>query len=282
MRSPLRWFRRRSEFTLQTARRLELEAEFSRFLGKPVYLVPASAKGGYDQIYHAMENGHHFAVVRVNSPHKTQKDPVLPEDPAVPLRDTERLDLEWNAYTKLFPLGLSPEPIWRTKDAIACSWVRWRRASRMLVKRREMAWPILERALDAIRRMHAAGVIHLDLNTGNFLVQKTGPGISIIDFEFGPRPWLNEQQQMAFDYLLLINDFVKPRRGGTVILADLDRLYEVLERTVPAQVRAADLGFSLKRLKRMAAEPTLRDMLERVFPRLNEGAASVAADPAKD
>lgn len=271
MRSPLRWFRRRSEFSLQTTRRLELEAEFSSFRGKDVYLVPASAKGGYDQIYHAMENGRRIAVVRVNSPHKKQTDPVLPEDPAVPLHDKERLDLEWNAYTKLFPLGLSPEPIWRTTDAIACSWVRWRRASRMLVKRREMAWPILERALDAIRRMHAAGVIHLDLNTGNFLVQKTGPGISIIDFEFGPRPWINERQQMAFDYLLLINDFVKPRRGGMLILADLDRLYEVLERTVPAQVRAADLGFSLIRLKRMAAEPALRDMLERVFPRLNEG-----------
>jgi hypothetical protein len=282
MRSPLRWFRRRSEYNLQTTRRLEIEAEFSRFRGKNVYLVPASAKGGYDQIYHAMENGRRIAVVRVNSPHKAQTDPVLPDDPTVPLRDNERLDLEWNAYTKLFPLGLSPEPVWRTTDAIACSWVRWRRASRMLVKRREMAWPILERALDAIRRMHAAGVIHLDLNTGNFLVQKTGPGISIIDFEFGPRPWLSEHQQMAFDYLLLINDFVKPRRGGTLILADLDRLYEALERTIPAQVRAADLGFSLKRLKRMAAEPALRDMLERVFPRLNEGAASLPADPAHD
>ncbi|RYD26357.1 MAG: hypothetical protein EOP87_22870, partial [Verrucomicrobiaceae bacterium] len=144
MRSPFRWFRRRSEFNLQTERRLELESELSRFRGKPTHLVPASAKGGYDQIYYAMENGRHIAVVRVNSPHKKQKDPILPDDPAVPLHAEQRLDREWEAYSKLFPLGLSPEPIWRTKDAIACSWVRWRRAARMLVKRRDMAWPILE------------------------------------------------------------------------------------------------------------------------------------------
>ncbi|RYD24861.1 MAG: hypothetical protein EOP87_25430, partial [Verrucomicrobiaceae bacterium] len=155
--------------------------------------------------------------------------------------------------------------------------------SRMLVKRRDMAWPILERAVDAIRRMHAAGVIHLDMNTGNFLVQKTGPGISIIDFEFGPVPWLDERQQMAYDYLLLINDIVKPRRGGQVILSDLPRLKELLESTVPPQVRAAELRFCLKRLNRMAAEPTLREMLERVFPRLNEDADSGAKEnPAED
>lgn len=282
MRSPLRWFRRRSEFNLQSARRLELESEFSRFRGKEIQLIPASAKGGYDQIYYAMENGRHIAVVRVSSPHKKQNDPVLPDDPARPLHAQQRLDREWDAYEKLFPLGLSPEPIWRTKDAIACSWVRWRRASRMLVKRRDMAWPILERALDAIRRMHAAGVIHLDLNTGNFLVQKTGPGISIIDFEFGPVPWLDERQQMAYDYLLLLNDIVKPRRGGQVILSDLPRLKDLLESAVPPQVRAAELGFCLKRLNRMAAEPALREMLERVFPRLNERSGSLPPHPAED
>jgi hypothetical protein len=251
MRSPLRWFRRRSEFNLQSARRLELESEFSRFRGNEILLIPASAKGGYDQIYYAMENGRHIAVVRVNSPHKKQTDPVLPDDPAVPLDAQQRLEREWDAYSRLFPLGLSPEPIWRTKDAIACSWVRWRRASRMLVKRREMAWPILERAMDSI------------------------------DFEFGAVSWIDERQQMAYDYLLLLNDIVKPRRGGKVILADLPRLKELLETTVPPQVRAAELGFCLKRLSRMAAEPALREMLEQVFPRLNDG-SSLPAHPAED
>lgn len=275
MRSPFRWFRRRSEFSQHAGRREQIEAEFSKVRGKRVQLVPANAKGGYDQIYYALEGGRRFAVVRVNSPHKQQKDPIGPDDPGVPLEPTDRLEREWDAYSRLFPIGLSPEPLWRTDDAIACSWVRWRRASLLLVKRPELTWSIISRAFAAIRLMHEAGVIHLDLNTGNFLVQKTGPGISIIDFEFGPLPWVTLHQQMAFDYLRLINDFVKPRRGGKIMLADLEKLRLLLESSVPVQIRGAPLAFCLRRLARIANHPELLTVLSTVFVRLHDEHDSV-------
>lgn len=270
MRSPIRWLRRRSELARNEKRRAQIEAEFSAHVGVPLEVIPAPSKGGYDQIYFAIKDGKRFAVIRANSPHKVQSDPIGPDDPGIPMDPATRLELEWNAYSKLFPLGLSPEPLWRTSDAIACSWIRWRRASRMLVKRRELTWNILTRVLHAIPRMHAAGVTHLDLNTGNFLVQKTGPGIAIIDFEFGPQAWVTLNQQQAFDYLTAINDFLKPRRGGDVILSDLPRLVELLDSAVPAAIRYTPLAFSLRRLRRLAGEPILCEMLERTFPRLRD------------
>ncbi len=270
MRSPFRWFLRRREFTRESKRRLEIEAEFSAFRGTPVELVPARSKGGYDQIYHAMEDGRRIAVVRVNSPHKRQDDPIGPDDPGVPLGPQQRLDREWDAYSKLFPLGLSPEPLWRTGDAIACSWIRWRRASLLLVKRKRLTWSIIGRALSAISRMHGAGVIHLDFNTGNFLMQKTGPGIAIIDFEFGPVSWVDENQQRAFDYLRLVNDVLRPRRGGKIVLTDPGRLEILLDKSVPEQVRAVPLGFCLRRLNHIGRHPDVLDALLRIFPRLRE------------
>ena len=270
MRSPFRWFRRRSEFAMQAGRRKELEAEFTEFHGSPVRFVPAQAKGGYDQIYYALQGGKRFAVIRVNSPHKSCTDPIGPDDPGVPLGPAERLEREWEAYSRLFPRGLSPEPLWRTHDAIACSWVPWLRASDVLVKRREMTWPIIDHAITAIREMHEAGVIHLDLNTGNFLVEKSSAKVSIIDFEFGPQPWVDVDQQMAFDYLRLLDDFVKPRRGGKIMLGDLGKLEGLLERSVPAGIRQARLGFCLRKLSRLAGQRELCEMLARIFPRLRD------------
>ena len=270
MRSPLRWFHRRSEFAKQSTRRIELEEDFSKFRGTRVSFVPADAKGGYDQIYYALEGREKFAVVRINNPHKRENDPIGALDPGIPLGPADRLEREWEAYTKLFPAGLSPQPIWKTTDAIICSWIPWKRASEVLVKRRDLTWSVIDRSINAIRRMHDSGVIHLDLNTGNLLIEENGPGISIIDFEFGPVDWVSLEQQMAFDYLRIIDDFVKPRRGGKVMLANLEKLSVILDNAVPFEIRNASMGFSLSKLKRIAAHEELRKALAAVFPNLHE------------
>lgn len=268
MRSPFRWFRRRSEFAMLSARRIELEAEFSRFHGSPVRFVPADAKGGYDQIFYALDGRERLAVVRVNSPHKSEKDPIGPLDPGIPLGPADRLEREWEAYTKLFPAGLSPRPMWRADDCIVCSWIPWKRASEVLVKRRDLTWSVIGRSFAAIRRMHDAGVIHLDLNTGNLLIEENGAGIAIIDFEFGPVDWVTRGQQMAFDYLRLIDDFVKPRRGGRVMLADTGKLAGLLDGHVSPEARGAEMGFAFAKLKRLAEQPALCDAIGAVFPNL--------------
>jgi hypothetical protein len=250
-------------------RRLELETALAANGGTPVQLTPASVKGGYDEIYYATRNGIRFGVVRVNSPFKVQNDPIGPRDPSVPLPARERLDREWEAYQKLSPAGLSPEPLWRTHDAIACSWIHWERASILLTRKREHFWPLMEQALTAIRRMHDLGVVHLDLNWGNLLAPATGTGIAIIDFEFGPVDWVSREQQMAYDYLRLVDDSVKPRRGGRVMLADLARLGRALDQCVPAPVREARMGFVFDKLIRLAEQPALRAQLRTVFKNLD-------------
>ncbi|WP_437229616.1 lipopolysaccharide kinase InaA family protein [Planctomicrobium sp. SH661] len=268
MRSPLRWLRRRLELMRQAPRRREVEQEFASACGHPVKLVNAAAKGGYDEIYYALNAGKRFAVVRINSPFKSQIDPIGPLDPGVPLDAPARLEREWQAYELLFPLGLSPRPLWRTHDAIACSWIEWDRVSQRLIRNRQEFWPMMEKVLPAIRRMHDAGVTHLDLNLGNMLAQPGGPGIAFIDFEFGPVPWVNSAQQRAFDYLRLIDDCIKKRRGGQLMLADIPRLVQLLKTHVDLEARQAQVQFTRQKLTRLDGNEELCRQLRRVFEHL--------------
>jgi hypothetical protein len=270
MRSPFRWFRRRAEYALMGERTNVLESEFSLHLGRKCRFVPAAAKGGYDMIFYVLDGSRRIAVARVNNPDKSNNDPIGELDPGVPLGSEDRLQREWMAYRKLHPLGLSPQPMWRSDDCIVCAWLPWKRASEILVKRREFVWEIIGRSFHAIRRMHDADVVHLDLNTGNLLVEENGPGLAIIDFEFGPVDWVTPEQQMAFDYLRLIDDFVKPRRGGRVMLENVGKLTGMLDENVSPEIRNAAMGFSFAKLHRLGNERDLCSALRAVFHRLQE------------
>jgi hypothetical protein len=184
--SPWRWFRRRAELRKLDPRRLALQAEISRALGTSCVLDPARSKDGYDQIYHAVAGGRRLAVIRLNNPYRKPSPDVDARAPLRPLAPAARLTCEWEAYSRLFPLGLSPQPLWRTDDAIACSWLAWGRASAMLIRDRSLVWPLADAAFSAVRRMHEAGTVHLDLNLGNLLFDADGSGVAFIDFEYGP------------------------------------------------------------------------------------------------
>ena len=265
MRSPLRWAKRQFELTKHLPRRRAIESELGRFCGHAVKLVPAATKGGYDEIYSAFSDSKRFAVVRVNSPFKRIDDPIGPNDPGVPLESCERLDREWSAYEKLAPSGMSPNPIWRTDGAIACSWIDLERASQILTQSPDLFWKLIERILPAINQMHASGVTHLDLNLGNILTDRDGHRVVFIDFEFGPVPWVDLAQQMAFDYLRLIDDCTKRRRGGKHLLSDVDRLIGVLDKCVDERARTVDMRFSLDKLKRLSDQHDLCVQLRRIF-----------------
>ena len=153
---------------------------FGAACGHPVRLVPASTKGGYDEIYYALRAAdgdtrgrptERFAVVRINSPFKVVDDPIHPYDPGVPLDARGRLEREWNAYHALGPARLSPAGLWRSDTAIACSWLPADRVSRYLVQHRERVWDIADAAFALVHQMHALDVVHLDLNTGNLLIE---------------------------------------------------------------------------------------------------------------
>ena len=252
---------------------------FTHACGHRVILKPAATKGGYDEIYYALRPDRdapggraieRFAVVRINSPYKTQNDPIHPYDPGVPLDAAGRLDREWNAYQVLGPLGLSPQALWRNDVAIACSWLEAKRVSRYLAKQRDQVWDIAQSAFALVTQMHEHGVVHLDLNLGNLLIDPSDKRLQVIDFEFGPAHWAQTDQQQAFDYLRLVEDFIKPRRGGGHIAQDPERLAQLLAQHVPAPAAAATLAFGPQKLTRLAASPPLYQAVRRVFSGLPE------------
>lgn len=265
MKSPLRWLRRRRELAQNRPRMLEAQDELSRHLGTKVSLRPASAKGGYDEIYLAHANQGPIAVVRINSQHKSDTDPIGQWDPGIPLGPKERLDKEWTAYQALHPHGLSPEPLWRNEFAIACSWLPSQRASRQLRKSEADFWGIVEEAFQAISTMHRSGVTHLDLNTGNLLLENGSGKVIIIDFEFGPADWVTPPQQRLFDYLRLIDDLCKKRRGGDYLQKDIGRICDLLDQFVAPEDRGVDLDIPLKKLSRLGENPELTASLARVL-----------------
>ena len=286
MRSLKRWLRRRQELGMQSHRRQELESELSVFFDSSISLAPADTKGGYDEIYYAYRNfgqtpalqkhsekinvkpDDRFAVIRVNSPFKRQNDPIGPEDPGVPLEARQRLEREWNAYSLMAPLHISPKPLWRTSDAIACSWFDWQRASQQLISHRSNFWPFMERIFPTIQQMHQCGVTHLDLNLGNILLEPEAEGVLIIDFEFGPVDWVDRFQQQAFDYLRVVDDCIKTRRGGNYLLADPGRMAAILDQLVDTETRKANLGFVYGKLQRLEKQPRLREKLKLIFSNL--------------
>lgn len=268
MKSPIRWIKRRCELFKHSLRRMDVEHEFGAACGYPVKLVAAPTKGGYDEIYYALNQRKRFAVVRINSPYKTQNDPVSLRDPGIPLDANGRLEHEWNVYHKLTKEHIAPRPLWKSDHAIACSWINWQRASIWLTKYRRDFWSIAERIFPAVAKMHQCGVTHLDLNLGNILVEPNGPGVIIIDFEFGPADWVSKDQQKAFDYLRLLDDCVKPRRGGRQLLADLDRMEDILNRCVDKSCRHTDLTFVFAKLKRLTTRPQLCETLRKIFQNL--------------
>ncbi|GAA0415182.1 hypothetical protein GCM10009133_24500 [Cocleimonas flava] len=265
MKSPMRWLKRHKELKKNASRRIEVEAALERREGQKIKLSPAAAKGGYDEIYYASKNGSRFAVVRINSEHKIINDPIGSLDPGIPLGPVDRLNREWDAYVQLAPGGLSPEPLWRSEHAIACSWLPWERLSGYLTKNRAELWKVLSNVFPLISTMHSLGVIHLDLNLGNILIDPNSEKLAVIDFEFGPVEWVNQEQQMAFDYLRLIDDCLKPRRGGKVLLEDPNKLIELLGEHVPEATRNADLHFVYSKLQRLQQQPELCVLLQTIF-----------------
>lgn len=279
MASLTKFFRRRRELAHFAPEMRHTAQALAQAQGHPVILKPAATKGGYDEIYYALRPAggsttgratERFAVVRINSPYKTQNDPIHPHDPSVPLDATGRLDREWNAYRVLGPLGLSPQALWRSDVAIACSWLQADRVSRHLARQRDQVWTIAQGAFALVAHMHAHGVVHLDLNLGNLLIDPANGRLQIIDFEFGPAHWAQPDQQQAFDYLRLVEDFIKPRRGGDHVAHDPQRLAELLAPHVPASAAAADLSFGAKKLSRLVAAPPVYHAVRRVFSGLPE------------
>jgi Phosphotransferase enzyme family len=213
--------------------RVSLQEELSSFLKRPCLLVPARGKGGYDRLYYVDVEGQRIAIMRVKN---CEADRVL-AGVATGLRraltSVERLEHEWQVYTRLSVLNRSPKPMWRTPDAIVSSYYPYPRASEVLRSEGKKVWTMIPHLFALVREMHEAKVVHLDLNLGNMLVEPETNRVLAIDFEYAPSEALSFEQACLYDYCRVINDLLRPRRGGRELQKDIIRFIAQLGREMP-------------------------------------------------
>ncbi len=270
MRSPSRILKKLYQLYKLNPRRRQLEGEISTALGHEIRLHAKPTKSrDRSSIYWAKSNGQNIGILRLMNPYfnppQTSADELGPRK-LLPMKS--RLAHEWDAYSRLHPVGLSPEPIWHCEDATMGSHVDWPRVSKQLIANPDSFWNIMEKVIPALRTMHDLGVFHMDLNMGNILADETGDGIMFIDFEYAGADGLTPPQQKAFDYLQMISNTTRRRRGGNVLKANTDRIARLLDASIDAETRNADLVFATNTLAKIDTIPGLRESLKTVFKKL--------------
>lgn len=222
--------------------RARLQEELSQALQQPCQLVPAAGKGGYDRLFYVEAKGQRMAMMRVKNNQAGEASPSSAEALRRTLTAAERLDYEWAAYTALSRKHLSPQPLWRTQEAIVASYHPFPRASEMLKTDEQMVWTLLPHLFALVRDMHAAQLVHMDLNLGNILVNPETHEMMAIDFEYAPVSTLSFEQACLCDYCRLINDLLRPRRGGRALQKDFNRFTELLRRALPQGITRENLA----------------------------------------
>ncbi len=249
---------------------LQVQESFSNYLNKSIQLKPAPGKSGADLIYFARDHRRmKFAVIRIENTGKATCNLPLKWNFREQLSLQGRIDKEWNAYATMSPHGLSPSPLWKNEKAMACSFIEAQRASRRLINVKDEFWDIAESIFLAIQKMHECNITHMDLNLGNILIQPQSQNVYIIDFEFIAAAWLSPGQQRACDYLFLLNDFVRKRRGGKIMLKDPVRIANLLNIIIREEDKNEALGAITKQLNQLREQTDLLKALTIVFPNIN-------------
>lgn len=246
----------------------ELAALLSEHFRRPVALVPSSIRG-YDDIYAARHRRETLALVRVINPEKI--DLWRNRTAGLPiscLPAEARLDREWEAYSVLGPRGLSPRALWRCEDATAAERLNMPRASDVLRRRPDKVWDVLELTFPAVRAMHGLGVVHLDLGVSNILLDLDARRVAFIDFEYAPAVPMNLPTQRAYDYLRVINNCLKPRRGGDLLAHDRPRLARLLAAHLADDAPLADAIALFRVIPKVASDIPLRRALAATIPSL--------------
>jgi hypothetical protein len=161
-------------------------------------------EGGFDSIYFLEDAAdERFGVMRLNNPSQV-RTAVYPNLPRRAPSPTERIDREWDAYSLLAPLRLSPWPLWRSSDAVVCSHSPLPSLRTLMEEGKADLTQAFTAVFRAIRKMHEAGVVHLDLSPGNILVCPKTSHALLIDFEYVSRPGRTFDEDCRFDRSRLI------------------------------------------------------------------------------
>ena len=135
MRALKRWWRRRRAWRAAQAR---LEADYrpvaERLFGGTVTWRMAGGRGR-DVVCQILRAGRPVGYLRMDDPACAPSAPVAAGLPFVSLPFADKLEREWQAYTRGAPSGLTPPPLWRGARGMIsgyCDARRWfRRPSAM-------------------------------------------------------------------------------------------------------------------------------------------------------
>ena len=206
----------------------ELTAELKCVFPQLDSLVPSPHSGGFDSIYFLEDAAcQRFGVLRLNNPHQKRKvvHTDLPRRSPAP---AERIDREWQAYSVLAPLGISPRPLWRSHDAIVCAYSPHASFRKLIEGGAVDVARALEAILNSIGRMHEAGIAHLDLSPGNVLVCPNTFDAVLIDFEYVPMPGRSFEEDCRYDWWQMIGRL----RKRATILGRQAEIESAIERAV--------------------------------------------------
>ncbi len=214
---------------------LEVEWRLGFVLKRDVWLVPTFNGGGTDRIFLAQTRRYPaktLACVRMSCPWRDNR---IPEQHVarVQLSAPRRIARESRVYERLAPMQITPALIARGDTFLANQFLPWPRASEVLRKTPATLWRILPKALEAVRKMHDHGVVHLDLNCGNLLVSPDLSEVAIIDFEYAPLKDMTAFDQQRFDFLRLAHNVLKRRRGRDAAFREPDRFVDLFAQFAP-------------------------------------------------
>jgi hypothetical protein len=263
MRALKRWIRRWQAFRTAQPQLAASRPHLEQVLGGPVTWRHTGGRGR-DVVCQILRDGNPVGMLRVTHPDTLPSTPASSGQPFVSLSADEKISREWRAYQTGFPLGLTPQPLWRNDRAMLCAYVCGQPLQREVQTGKAAALLLATDVLSDIARLHAAGLTHMDMSLSNILCETGTRRILFVDFEYGPAAGLTFDQQCLYDYLRLLESIWKSlspadRTAAASLWGD-----EFLA-TAPPAVRAADLTPLRPALGRILAAPELRDFFaERV------------------
>ena len=102
---------------------------------------------------------------------------------------------------------LSPRPLWRATDAIACGFVSGERLFDQLLKQPGSFWRLNTDAARALGELHHLDIVHMDASLANLVVHEQH--YRFIDFEYGPSVNLTKADMRVYDHLRLVESGIK-------------------------------------------------------------------------
>jgi len=183
------------------------------FNGAPVTLK-RMGNGGADCVYKVFRGKTAAGILRIRNPHQKPRPDALNAFLAL---SQSSIDREWEVYTKGYPAGLTPQPLWRCEDAMLCAHLPYRPLrDRLGAKEAPPFLPLLLRCAALLDQLHKIGLSHMDAGLGNVLVDESFEKMALIDFEHGPAESFSFPAQCIYDHLKLLNNALQYRPAETL------------------------------------------------------------------